>query len=108
MWYLNSRDAAFGYRCLDNNKATTSFDVMENQLFLKCRNKYHNDTLLLYVTYRDCGRLFYPGEGYHLPKINSLFAKCYVKGGLLHIIYVPKNFKSYIKPLELPNILYRK
>ena len=82
------------------------FAVMINQLDLDCVPKYNEDTLLLYIKFIDCGRLFFPGN-YPLPRKKSLFAKCYIKNDWLHIIYTQKLFISKIKDWELPTALYK-
>jgi hypothetical protein len=87
-------------------KDSSSFEVIDNQLVLDCKNKFQGDTLLLYVLMSDCGRLFY-GTQYHPPKRNSLFAKCYLDNNTMHIIYTQKLFKDHIKDFELCTVLYK-
>ncbi len=105
-WYL--KDTADYNDYLKVNKNTSEFLVMINQLSLKCKNKYHSDTLYLYVMKRDCGRLFFPGSDVNLPKINSLFAKCYIKDKMLHIIYTQKIFIDNVNKFKLITVMYRR
>jgi hypothetical protein len=104
-WYVYDADSLKG-PCLHVGKNTTSFAVQFN-LGLDCKNKYHGDTLLLYVMQRDCGRLFQPGSGAKPPRINSLFAKCYINKSILHIIYTQKFFRDRIQKLGLITTMYR-
>ena len=87
-------------------KDKSDFSVVCNQLGLDCRNVYKNDTLYLYVTDSDYGRAFM-GPKYTPPKPNTLFAKCYISGRDLKIIYTQKMFSNNIKDLELNTTLHK-
>lgn len=87
-------------------KRTSIFSVSCNQLGLECRNKYHADTLYLYVISTDQGRGFM-GPKYYPPKPKSLFAKCYVMDTTLNIIYTQPVFSQNIKQLRLNTVLYK-
>jgi len=87
-WYDIS-DQNLAFPVLEIKGGCVLFQVIINQLDLTCVSKYQNDTLLLYIKNRDCGRLFFPGN-YPPPKTKSLFAKCYLKGNRLHVIYTQK------------------
>jgi len=108
-WYDRSPkdpDADMASSWMTVEKDSTTFQVMDNQLVLTCKNKFQGDTLLLYVLISDCGRLFY-GTQYHQPKRNSLFAKCYLDNNTMHTIYTQKLFKDHIKDFELCTVLYK-
>ena len=104
-WYEDKKfDDSLTNDCLLIRKKSTVFFVCP-QLDLICRNKYKGDTLLLYVVRRDCGSMFQPRTKYQPPKINSLFAKCYIREKMLHIIYTQKLFRDNIEYLQLNTVL---
>lgn len=93
------------YSYIEFKKDSTDFDAIDNQLFLICKNEHHGDTLLLYVKYIDCGRLFY--EYYPPPKRGSLFAKCYFYKKELRVIYTQKLFRRNISDFGLSTVFYK-
>jgi hypothetical protein len=103
-WYAHA-DADFAV--LQITKDSTSFNVMDNQLLLTCRNEFHGDTLLLYIKDLDCGRLFYGPPNYNSPKRGSLFAKCYIQKKELKIIYAQKLFRDHARDWGLNMVFYR-
>ena len=103
-WYDVPADKDDAWPVLMVSKNEVMFTVMINQLDLGCMPKYVNDTLLLYIISRDCGRMFYSGDE-PLPKLKTLFAKCYIKGKRLHIIYTQKLFIKNRKEWDLYTVL---
>ncbi len=102
-WYEHTSDDD-AFPVFEIASERVNFMVLVNQLYLVCKPKFEGDTLLLYIKYIDCGRMFFPGN-YPLPKFRSLFAKCYMKGNQIHIIYTQKLFRNHIKDFDLSTIV---
>jgi hypothetical protein len=103
-----SKNGSMVCDCISIGKDTSIFGVSCNQLDLDCRNKFHGDTLYLYVIGSDQGRGFMGPKDYP-PKPKSLFAKCYVivtANIELKIIYTQPLFSKNIEDLELDTVLY--
>ena len=104
LWSKDSDSYPCDY--IDINEDTSIFGVSCNQLGVECKNKFHGDTLYLYVISTDQGRGFM-GPRYYPPRSNSLFAKCYVIRKMLKIIYTQSMYSKNIEDLELNTVLYK-
>jgi hypothetical protein len=55
----------------------------------------------------DCGRDYTVVLKYPVPKINSLFAKCYVRENQLHVLYTQAFFKKLAEKHNIEAVFYK-
>ena len=70
----------------------SEWHLLTNQLYMEFSNKVIKDTLFLFFKNYDVGRGFMSFKG-SFPKVQSLFAKCYIAfNGQLSITYINRSF----------------